>query len=295
MKVTRADRTQSCVANGFTLIELLVVIAIIAILAAMLLPALARAKLKATQANCLSNQKQLALAFNMYCTDSSDQIVAYAKAGGFWDPVVGGVTAPWNNASVTADAAMRMVQDTLKSANNPLYSVAPNPGVYHCPGDVRFKNRPGSGWAYDSYSKTQNITGDKKSDGSYWGLANSSGGDGSYTKLAQITSAALTLVFIEDCDSRGYNNGSWTVTWTGGTPRFTWTDVPAMYHGNIGTFGFADGHAESHKWLDPVIIDAGKRVATGSVNPGSGLLSGAATSGRDYDYIYQGYRFPGWK
>ena len=247
---------------GFTLIELLVVIAIIAILAAMLLPSLAKAKQKAQGIQCLNNHRQLALAWRMYAEDSND-ILVYAStsgANGNWHDQYA-----WSGAHMDFDPNNRANWDpAVDMQKRPLWKYTKSQAIYKCPSDHSTVTVSGSakprlltmsmnlyvgGFAPDVNSPSPLGT-----DGG-WSFAKAYNVYSKLTFINGVSPPSKIFVFLDMREDR-VNWSNFMTDMTGYLPlnpqsyNFN-SDMPGMYHNLAAGFSFADGHSEIKRWIDP--------------------------------------------
>jgi prepilin-type N-terminal cleavage/methylation domain-containing protein/prepilin-type processing-associated H-X9-DG protein len=237
---------------AFTLIELLIVIAVIAILAALLLPALAKAKEDGRRVNCMSNLKQLQLCWQMYADDYAGQFCPndWIDTGSEGDPTIEDMTTvvSWCNGNARTDTNAAGIKTGL------LFPYNNSTGIYRCPSDMStMQDADGDPIAQPrdrSYNMSQSVNGYPRrvdpGTGYYVGAYQPC-----FAKLSSVTNPTPPGLFVfidenentlED-DQFGYPMPNYDYGY--------WWDMPSNRHNQGGNLSFADGHVEHWAWQAP--------------------------------------------
>lgn len=265
--------------GAFTLIELLVVIAIIAILAAMLLPALAGAKQKAQRVYCLNNTKQLVLCWILYSGDNEERIVGNPSNTGPWvQDHENGDAMDWFNSTINTNARALV----MPSSDSLFLPYNNNPGIYRCPGDLVPSD---NGLRVRSYTLSMAL--------------NNSAADGLYKHTSPVTGReyfrakktsdllhpgpATSYAFLDESPNTLLGHGGCAFGFEPGLPSNgqIMHSLPGLHHGGNATgIAFADGHSEIHKWLESSTLNNARTVRYKIIK--SGLNVGKS---QDYQYL----------
>ena len=237
------------VKRAFTLIELLVVIAIIALLLAIILPALQSAKLQATRVVCMTRERGLVEAYRLYADDNDEWLVdsgtnMSTPENTYW------VEPPQLEDGTFSIATIEDRQRGIE--RGALFPYIDSIKFYHCPSDRRIKAQEDTvECAYRSYSIPAGLN-------SWWASE-----DNTYTniwrtdhyshkKISTIKVSSQSLCFVEEAETeQGFNHHSWALY----IQTNQWYDPLSIFHNDSSTFGFVDGHASWRRWRDPRTIE----------------------------------------
>ena len=239
-------RGNLAVRHGFTLLELLVVIAVIGILAALLLPAINRAKSKAQAAACLSNLKQFGVAFDLYAGDHNDGVLPNQDGqnvplGQTW--VLGWEGLPGPDCTNLLDLQSSLIGPYLSA-----------PGIWHCPAS---RNPTVAGITMPRV-RTVSLN-------CFMGSPTNAPGVACYRRLGQVTqpSPSDALVFVDERVDT-INDGSFAMQWDFDPNQpgaWALRDKPAVVHNGGCILTYADGHAALHRWQDARTLSAPRNDA----------------------------------
>ncbi len=288
---------------GFTLIELCVVLAIVAVLAAVLLPALADTKPNTQAFQCLNNQRQIMLAWQMYAADNSDLLPPNDFYSGGAAPVqawfgpkkgqcnwVGGGEDNRPNNTESTNTIMLTAWAALGPYNT-------NAATYHCPSDtsvvtgvgprirsVSMNAAVGTIW---NTARTPGPPAKGDPVGQTW-LSGSWSGSGlnnsiwrTYGTLGSMIRPTPSKLFvITDENPFSINDPAFCVAMgtsadaNGNATSTIFVNVPGSYHNGAVTISFADGHSEIHKWLGKAVLISAGQLANGIDCSGDSLSLG---------------------
>lgn len=269
---------------AFTLMELLVIIAIMGLMLAIIAPTLQSARMQAADALCMANLCATTKAWRLYAGDNDGKLcnghvprdAAYADEshwltttmfGGPYKDNAWFVNPPHTEDGTYAGGSSNSFVCTLEDEargirSGTLYPYIGSLKPWHCPSDKSYLKEQGRG-GMRSYSITGLMHGEMPNNPKC------------VDRLDEVISPAEKIVFVENEDNRGWNMGSWIMNYSLTSP--SWIDPLAIFHNDKSSFGFADGHAEKHKWLD------------GDTIRNAGGDSSAPSLGRDVEWVAAHY------